>query len=263
MLRALALFLALIAAVPASAAELIVNFSGAGYSTDYRKNRFGTVEEVYVDTVQEVTFSGSFTIDLAALPEPTPYEATALAYTRFAGEGTSPFLASSVQATGFVPVPASSGLVASYLDFDPGLFGRMQLTDWQRNFESVGHYNGANGDIIRITQSQKQLNQLTSGGYPIPTRMVAGKLIPDFEAVQNLNFESSHRGYSEDVNTATNEVLATYSVTKRLYGSVTEVSATLVGGVPEPATWTMMIGGFGLIGGALRRRRVRDELVQA
>ncbi len=30
-----------------------------------------------------------------------------------------------------------------------------------------------------------------------------------------------------------------------------------VGAVPEPATWAMMIAGFGLCGGALRRRRVR------
>lgn len=29
--------------------------------------------------------------------------------------------------------------------------------------------------------------------------------------------------------------------------------------VPEPATWGMMIGGFGLVGGATRRRRVRSE----
>ncbi|WP_380873880.1 hypothetical protein ACFB49_44390 [Sphingomonas sp. DBB INV C78] len=27
--------------------------------------------------------------------------------------------------------------------------------------------------------------------------------------------------------------------------------------VPEPATWAMMIGGFGLVGGAMRRQRVR------
>lgn len=29
-----------------------------------------------------------------------------------------------------------------------------------------------------------------------------------------------------------------------------------VAAVPEPATWAMMIGGFGLVGGAMRRRRV-------
>lgn len=30
--------------------------------------------------------------------------------------------------------------------------------------------------------------------------------------------------------------------------------ATLAGAVPEPASWAMMIGGFGLMGGAIRRR---------
>lgn len=34
-----------------------------------------------------------------------------------------------------------------------------------------------------------------------------------------------------------------------------------VGGVPEPASWAMMIGGFGLVGTTLRRRR--DRLVVA
>lgn len=31
-------------------------------------------------------------------------------------------------------------------------------------------------------------------------------------------------------------------------------AAGLAGGVPEPATWAMMIVGFGLVGGAVRRR---------
>ncbi len=37
----------------------------------------------------------------------------------------------------------------------------------------------------------------------------------------------------------------------------TSVGITLesVGAVPEPASWAMMIGGFGLVGGAMRRRR--------
>jgi hypothetical protein len=33
------------------------------------------------------------------------------------------------------------------------------------------------------------------------------------------------------------------------------VGTPSVDAVPEPATWAMMIGGFGLVGGALRRRR--------
>ncbi|CAM3122132.1 hypothetical protein SPAN111604_04715 [Sphingomonas antarctica] len=32
-------------------------------------------------------------------------------------------------------------------------------------------------------------------------------------------------------------------------------STTLAGAVPEPAAWALMIGGFGLAGGAMRRRR--------
>jgi hypothetical protein len=37
-------------------------------------------------------------------------------------------------------------------------------------------------------------------------------------------------------------------------------STTPGGGVPEPATWAMMIAGFGLAGAALRRRRAQDAL---
>ena len=36
-----------------------------------------------------------------------------------------------------------------------------------------------------------------------------------------------------------------------------------VASVPEPASWTMMIGGFGLIGGALRRKKAAERLVAA
>lgn len=42
-------------------------------------------------------------------------------------------------------------------------------------------------------------------------------------------------------------------------GSLTEVRVTT--GVPEPATWAMMIGGFGLIGASLRRRQMKVAFV--
>jgi len=50
-------------------------------------------------------------------------------------------------------------------------------------------------------------------------------------------------------------------------GSVTITSAvngtfaaSVAGAVPEPATWAMMIGGFGMVGGAVRRRRVSTKI---
>ncbi|HEX7947292.1 MAG TPA: PEPxxWA-CTERM sorting domain-containing protein, partial [Phenylobacterium sp.] len=39
-------------------------------------------------------------------------------------------------------------------------------------------------------------------------------------------------------------------------GTLRFVSIDTTGGVPEPATWAMMILGFGGIGAVLRRRRV-------
>ncbi len=49
--------------------------------------------------------------------------------------------------------------------------------------------------------------------------------------------------------------------------SATAVASTFTGtatfnagAVPEPASWALMIGGFGLIGSALRRRRTSLQL---
>ncbi len=35
---------------------------------------------------------------------------------------------------------------------------------------------------------------------------------------------------------------------------------SVAGAVPEPATWAMMIGGCGMVGGAMRRRRVSTKV---
>ncbi len=34
----------------------------------------------------------------------------------------------------------------------------------------------------------------------------------------------------------------------------------VTGAVPEPATWAMMIGGFGMVGGAMRRTRRKQKV---
>lgn len=40
------------------------------------------------------------------------------------------------------------------------------------------------------------------------------------------------------------------------YGADRLGSVTLVAGVPEPASWSLMIGGFGLVGATMRSRRI-------
>jgi PEP-CTERM motif len=48
---------------------------------------------------------------------------------------------------------------------------------------------------------------------------------------------------------------------ERVIGTLQTIGGN-VGGVPEPATWAMMIMGFGLAGGALRSSRTKRRLVQ-
>ncbi len=45
-----------------------------------------------------------------------------------------------------------------------------------------------------------------------------------------------------------------------IFFSITSISSSTAGAVPEPATWAMMIGGFGMVGGAMRRRRVNTKV---
>ncbi len=45
-----------------------------------------------------------------------------------------------------------------------------------------------------------------------------------------------------------------------LNGSISDINVRVSGAVPEPAAWAMMITGFGLVGGSLRRRRQTTKL---
>jgi len=44
------------------------------------------------------------------------------------------------------------------------------------------------------------------------------------------------------------------------YGKLSAHQSFALAGVPEPATWAMMIAGFGAVGGAMRRRAARPVL---
>ena len=55
----------------------------------------------------------------------------------------------------------------------------------------------------------------------------------------------------------------TFALTSIVSGRSTLTISEAVAAIPEPATWAMMIGGFGMIGFAARRRRASPTLRRA
>lgn len=75
-------------------------------------------------------------------------------------------------------------------------------------------------------------------------------LLPDVASAQRIDF-----ALTANVSRVRFDVLQTQGSTP--YTGLAEVAfdtQSFAGAVPEPASWAMMIGGFGLIGGTLRRR---------
>lgn len=96
---------------------------------------------------------------------------------------------------------------------------------------AVFGYSGGPTGLATDTQSGSCSNCLTSIMGQIPGNSFTFDSISLVETITSLNapFTIGSGSFSYQLR---------------------EVSA-----VPEPATWTMMIGGFGIVGGALRRRR--------
>ncbi len=114
--------------------------------------------------------------------------------------------------------------------------------------------------------------QFSAGGPNVPYTFAGGGHPNDPFEPLNLNFTS---GFLNGLNTLTFIINNTTEgiqghvwddnypndsgqLTYRFRGSVTFTQA-----VPEPATWTMMIVGFGMAGGALRRRRAKVRVTYA
>lgn len=178
-------------------------------------------------------------------------------------------LAATVAATA-APASASivfqqSGLLGEYgfdvptVDLKPGTYSLRATFSRPRNadFWNIGHYQsyavwceadqvfcGGNDNFIPA-----QFTKVSSQEYIATLTLNPGAR--DRSPGRDFFYADRYRGgpvntyvIDEDYDTPTNY---TFTITVLEYAAV-----------PEPATWALMIGGFGMVGGSLRRRaRVR------
>lgn len=110
-------------------------------------------------------------------------------------------------------------------------------------FERFGFY--INNDDNAIGSFGFLSSSFTSGNILISLNGSVATLAitPTGGAVQTYNYDY---GFTPQGN----------GVGLGFYGAATADNFAVGGAVPEPATWAMMIGGFALTGGMLRRRKV-------
>lgn len=126
------------------------------------------------------------------------------------------------------------------------------LTNGTANMSFGGSYSKIQFDWGSI-DSYNTLRVFTTGADPV--------IIP------GTTFTNPANG--DQVSPGTNGVFSIYATAGEKFTGISLSSSAnsfevdnLAVGVPEPAAWAMMLGGFGLMGGAMRRRR-RANVVYA
>jgi hypothetical protein len=138
----------------------------------------------------------------------------------------------------------SSGSQFQRSSCSSGLEATCGTTKFQIDFDAFAFSNASNGNMLQIfidvVADAKAMSFDTGGGvYSAGTAQILALADPTITI--DANWSANHPGYA------------------------IEVSQNVVNGaaaVPEPTSWGLMVGGFGLLGVALRRSRW-DEAVDA
>jgi hypothetical protein len=101
---------------------------------------------------------------------------------------------------------------------------------------------GSPNDPVQATVAAGGVSQLVSVSYEDPA----------FGSIGHMLWEHGGFSFVGDGNEATIRLAA---VTDSNAGVFFDTVAVTTAGVPEPAAWALMIGGFGMAGAMLRRRR--------
>ena len=137
------------------------------------------------------------------------------------------------------------------LTFDLGQVLSLNKVDiWNYNFGTPGYLSllerGAKDFTVAFSTDGISFTQVLAGTLAMGT---GGAL-----AAQSFDLTGAARYVQLNLlnNHATDPSYIPYTAT-----GLAEVS---FGAVPEPATWAMMISGFGLVGGAMRRKRAQQAV---
>lgn len=103
---------------------------------------------------------------------------------------------------------------------------------------------------------------LTSIGFTASTNIDFTSVLLNGQALQITNGFVDLALTPSPINFAAGPVSLVVNGIQNGEGSYSGVISA-VAAVPEPATWAMMIGGFGMIGGAMRRRSAKVRLALA
>ncbi len=149
-----------------------------------------------------------------------------------------------------------------------------QAGQGSRSIDLAGNSVGTLSQIIADTivgQTYKVsflVSKNPDGGLPLRSGTVAfGGQVSAFaysapNSTSNMNWQQASYTFTA-TSTSTRLAFSGDGTAGCCFGPA--LDAVSIAAVPEPATWAMMIGGFGMIGGGLRsaRRRTRTTLVTA
>jgi hypothetical protein len=145
----------------------------------------------------------------------------------------------------------------------PGIAGIATLTT-QDFLSPVDSYDASNQPVIRqgylVTGITGELNNIAIGGL-IPANTFGSNnnfIFPDLPLVDVYGISFSFG--AEEANLFYNFSEYRLSTTSNIRGPSVSLRISPAVAVPEPTSWAMMIGGFGIVGGAMRRRRVSTKV---
>lgn len=148
----------------------------------------------------------------------------------------------------FASGPVSNLTLTYTVTFDPTNLGNAPILNSLTSSSSLAAFAGPNAAAFFQSGG---FNYLAVGGTTNFGVLNVQNTNPDFYTFFRFNAAGDVLG--TDANAVS------YSVPRMaLFNSIASVTAVVpaTAPVPEPATWAMMVGGFGLIGATVRRRRV-------